>query len=583
MPSSTADVTVKTADEAARLPPSTRAEIDAALAALASGKQRWTKVSPQQRHEILSELLESFGEVAARWADACIEAEGIPPANPLAGEEWLAGPYLVCRNLRLLRDSLRDIAAGRRPRIPGGVKAGPAGQAIAHVFPGSNYDRIFYPGVTAEVWMEPGITPAALPETQAVHYFGDRTPSSGRLGLVLGAGNVSSIGPMDALYKLFVENEAVLFKAHPVNDYLGPLLVEGFAPLVERDVLRVVYGGAAEGEYLCHHPAVESIHITGSDRTVEAIAFGPGPEGARRKAARTPLLDKPISSELGNVSPVIVVPGAWSRGDHAYQAENLASMLTNNAGFNCNAARLILTHASWPGRRDLLAALRRVLASVPTRRAYYPGAGERWQRFVDAHPQTETFGDERFGRLPWAFIPDLDPEEAGDLCFTTESFAPVFAEVAIEAADAAEFVDRATAFANERLWGRLNATLIVDRSGADEPTRAAVERAVARLRYGTVSINHWAAVGYGLVVTPWGAFPGSDLYDIQSGSGWVHNTLMFDRPEKSVVRSLFRAVPKPPWFTSHKTALPLARALTEFELAPSPAKLPGIFRHALLG
>ena len=52
---------------------------------------------------------------------------------------------------------------------------------------------------------------------------------------------------------------------------------------------------------------------------------------------------------------------------------------------------------------------------------------------------------------------------------------------------------------------------------------------MADLRYGTVSVNHWAAVGYGLVITPWGAFPGHTRPDIQSGTGSVHNTLMFDR------------------------------------------------------
>ena len=50
-----------------------------------------------------------------------------------------------------------------------------------------------------------------------------------------------------------------------------------------------------------------------------------------------------------------------------------------------------------------------------------------------------------------------------------------------------------------------------------------------------MSINHWAAIGYGLVVTPWGAYPGHPPHDIQSGVGVVHNTLMFSRVEKGAV------------------------------------------------
>lgn len=573
---------LRTTDEASRLPSTPRAGMDAAVAALAAKKDAWLKVTAAERVRLLAELIASFHAVAPRWVEACLEAEGIPPANPLAGEEWLAGPYMVFKNLQQLRSSLADVAAGRRPKIPGGVTVRDDGQAVAHVFPGSAYDRLFYPGMTAEVWMEPGVTRDELPTTQAVAYF--KPEGKGRLALVLGAGNVSSIGPMDALYKLFVEDRVVLFKAHPVNDYLGPLLEEGFAPLVERGFFQVVYGGAAEGAYLGEHPAVDEIHVTGSDKTVDAIVFGPGEEGRRRKAERRPRTTKGISSELGNVSPVIVVPGPWSAADFAYHGENLVTMLANNAGFNCNATRVVITHAGWSGRGELLGAVRQKLSTLPSRRAFYPGAGDRWQAFVSSHPQAERFGEESFGRLPWAFIPGVDPDATGDLCFTTEAFASVFAETALEADGVALFLRRAVDFANRRLWGTLNACLIVHPASlADPAVAAAFEQAVADLRYGTVAINHWPAIGYGLVVTPWGAFPGSDLYDVQSGTGWVHNTLMFDRAQKAVVRGPFRARPKPPWFVSHRTAHRLGRVLTEFEAAPSLLKLPAILGHALAG
>jgi acyl-CoA reductase-like NAD-dependent aldehyde dehydrogenase len=74
---------------------------------------------------------------------------------------------------------------------------------------------------------------------------------------------------------LVVELQVVILKMNPVNAYLGPLLEAGFQALVQRGVLRIVYGGAAERAYLCQHPAVDTIHMTGSDRTFEAIVFGP--------------------------------------------------------------------------------------------------------------------------------------------------------------------------------------------------------------------------------------------------------------------------------------------------------------------
>lgn len=64
--------------------------------------------------------------------------------------------------------------------------------------------------------------------------------------------------------------------------------------------------------------------MTGSAATQDAIVFGTGTEGTGRKKAGTPLLDKPATSELGGVSPTIVLPGGWSEADLRYQAEQIA-------------------------------------------------------------------------------------------------------------------------------------------------------------------------------------------------------------------------------------------------------------------
>lgn len=563
-----------------------RPELDRAVAALQERKGAWAAVGVRERIDLLKRLRRDFLGVSDRWAAAGIAAEGIDPESPAAAEETLAGPYLVLRNLRLLQQSLEDIAETGRPRIPGPVRTLPNGQVAAQVFPMDLYDRLFYSGVTAEIWMQPGVTPGNLHETMAVSYQAG-ADRSGAVALVLGGGNASSIGPMDALYKLFVENQVVLLKAHPVNAYLGPLLEEGFQALGRRGYFQIVYGGAEEGAYLCRHPGVDEIHITGSDRTYDAIVFGTGEEGRRNKAERRRILTKRVTAELGNVSPVIVMPGpagSWTDADIAFQAENLVSMLVNNAGFNCNAARVVVQSARWPERARLDAAVRALLAKVPPRQAYYPGAADRYDAFLAAHPQAHQVGTRQGTQLPWAWLPELDPTRKDDIAFTTEAFCGVFGEAGIDGSDPVDFLERAVAFANDTLWGTLNATLIVHPATMKDPVTAkAVEKAIADLRYGTVSLNHWAAVGYGLGVTPWGAFPGHEPHDIRSGVGVVHNTLMFDRIEKGVVRSPFRTFPKPAWFATHKTAHRLVPKLTRFETAPSVAKLPGIFALALRG
>lgn len=569
------------ADVTGAIPPSSREDIDQALEDLTGKKDEWARLPVADRRAILRELLKDFAQVGDLWADKVRAAEGIPGGSATAGEEWLAGPYFILRNLRLLDDALGDVETHGQPRIPGPVE-GHGARVTARVFPQTLYDRIFFTGIEAEVWMEPGVTVEGLAETQAVAY--KAADPKGEVCLVLGAGNVSSIGPMDALYKLFVENKVVIYKVHPLNAYLGPILAEGFQALVDWGVLRIVYGGAEVGDVLANHASVDEIHITGSDKTVEAIVFGPGEEGALRKKQRQPKNSKPISSELGNVSPAIVVPGPWTDKDIAYHAENLAAMLVNNAGFNCNATRVIIQQKGWSKRGKLMDGLRGVLAKVPTRPAFYPGAAERHAAFVDAHPDAERFGEPSDGELPWTLIADLDPQAEDDICYRTEAFCGVFSETALEARSVKEYVAKAVEFANQRLWGTLSATILVHPATLKDPEIAeAVDQAIADLRYGTVAVNSWSALGYGLVVAPWGAYPGHDVYDIQSGSGVVHNTLMFSKVEKTVVRSPFRISPKPLWFPTHKTVLGMARKLTRFEAAPSPFKLPGIIWDAIRG
>src|SRR5262249_50739793 len=152
---------------------------------------------------------------------------------------------------------------------------------VATVFPIDAWDKLILSGYHAEVWMESGVNAQNIYEHMAEFY---RAPASrGKVALVLGAGNVANIGPMDALYKLFAEGQVVVLKMNPVNEYLGPILREAFEDFVKGGFFEVVYGGAEEGEYLCNHALVDEIHITGSDKTHDAIMFGAGFEGAQRK------------------------------------------------------------------------------------------------------------------------------------------------------------------------------------------------------------------------------------------------------------------------------------------------------------
>jgi acyl-CoA reductase-like NAD-dependent aldehyde dehydrogenase len=563
------------------IPSSTQEEMDVAIVALQAHKDEWVAFSVRDRIVLIDRLIRDFADIAERWVDASIKAKGIADDSLCVGEEWAAGAWPVLKNLRQLRQSLVDIETEGHPKIPGPVTTNANGQVVAQVFPQTIYDRLFFERIRGEIWMDPDVTMEDLFKSQAVAYYDkDHT---GKVALVLGAGNVSSIGPMDVIYKLFVEDQVVLFKANPVNAYLGPLMSEAFRALIDTGFLRIVYGGAAEGAYLCNHAGIEEIHITGSDKTFDAIVFGSGAEGEKRKTERAPLLNKRITGELGNVSPVIVVPGNWSKTDLEYQAEHIDTMLTNNAGFNCNATRVIIQDADWPQRNQLLEEMRRLLSQIPARKAYYPGAIERHSMFILEHPDADRIGNASETELPWTLIAGVDASKIDDVCFTTEAFCSLFAETALQAKSVPEYIDKAVEFANRHIWGSLNATIIVHPTTLRDPEiKAAIERAIAKLGYGTVGINVWAGAGFTFGTTTWGAFPGHELQNIQSGMGVVHNTLMFSRPQKSVIWGPFRGALTPPWFvTRGKTARKLFPKLVAFEAAPSALKVPGILAAAL--
>jgi acyl-CoA reductase-like NAD-dependent aldehyde dehydrogenase len=555
----------------------TRASIEAALSDLNQNKDRWVQLDIQERIAILEEITRDLQAVAPRWIKASLEAKRLAPRSYGEGEEWIV-LAVVFRLVRLLRASLEQIRDSGRPRLPDGVHTRPDGQCVARVFPLALWERFFLANIEAEAWFEPGVSAGQITAGQA-RFHGGTHP--GKVALVLGAGNVSALVPADFLHKLFVEGQVVLLKPNPVNAYLAPLIEQGFRALIRRGFLRIATGGAAEGAFLCGHPLVEELHMTGSDRTYESIVFGPGDEGARRKAEDRPLVDKPFTAELGNISPVIVVPGPWSDDDVSAQGGRVASWMVNNAGFNCLTPRLLIQHDGWSQRRALSRAIRRALSAVPPRQAYYPGAHERHARFLDAHPDAAILGSAAEGELPWTLVEGIDPSRTDDICFRTEAFCALTAETAIGGSSVAEFLERAVDFANEVLWGTLTASILVHpRSLRDGGVSRAVDRAIARLRYGTVVVNNYGGMAYYLGVAPWGAFPGHHRGDIQSGVGFVQNALMLEQVQKSVVRCPFRLSPDPSALTSRRFH-EFGRTLALYEADPSLLKVPGVLANVL--
>lgn len=564
------------------------ASIDTALTVLSDHKQRWARLPIRDKIQYLSEIRDLAVRDAQQWVDAGLAMKGLPADSPLQGpEEWLSGPYPTVSWLTDVMATLEALRTGADPLDGLAVRTTPTGQVAVRVFPASIYDRLLLSGYELDVWLQPGVTAAGLRDAVGAFYREDNP--TGRVTLVLGAGNVSAIPMLDTLYSLIADGDVVVLKMNPVNESYGPVFEKILAPLIRDGYVQIVYGGADVGAYLADSELVEAIHITGSERTFNTIVFGPGPEGERRRAASTPLLTKPIRSELGGVGPTIIVPGPWTDADIAYQAEHLATQKLHNSGHTCVASQVLILPAGWDSTDKLLDALRKALGTSPTRQPFYPGTAQRQAAFRAAHPEAEALP----GDTDRTLLVGVDPA-SDHPAFADEFFGPIYVTTTLPGADPAEFLANAVAFANERLHGNLGANIVVHPS-TERKLGARLDQAVADLKYGSIGINVWSAFVFLASRGAWGAFPGNTADDIQSGTGVVHNALLLDQPQKNVVRAPFRPFPrslrhghstmavKPPWFLSNRTATTTARHLTAFAADPKPERLVGLFASALRG
>lgn len=546
-------------------------EIDAILDRLARTKDVWVQTNIERRIVLLERIVDGVVREARGWAEVMSQLKGVRTTEPSHGEDWMYGPAATVRCARLLLEALRHNGQPRPPKL----YRRPDGQWVAQVFPTSLIERAQGGGWRVEVWIAPD-----KPPSQGRIY---RQPSpAGKVSLVLGAGNVSSIPPTDALYKLFAEDEVVVLKMNPVNESVGPFLERAFQPLVDGGFFAIVYGGPEVGKHLTDHPLVDTIHITGSDKTHDAILWGRTPEEqATNKARMTPRIRKTVTSELGCVSPVIIVPGDWSQEDIRFHATSVAGMVAANASFNCLAAKCIVMSRSWTLRQAFLSALEDALRQTPPRKAYYPGAQDRYAQFLANTPNAHVVGEARPGCVPWTVFRDVPPKK-GEYALSNEAFCGIIVETALEANGAGDFLQRAVRFCNEDLWGSLSCAVIIDDATRAQQAQA-FDTAIEKLRYGAIAVNGSAMFLFGLMSPSWGAYPGNTLQDVGSGVGVVHNAFLFDHPQKSVHYYPFRSWPKPPWFPNHKTLTDLCRGITFLEAKPSLRRLLPVALAAMRG
>ena len=569
----------------------TTAQLDQLIAALRDGERGWAAESLASRRDLLLQVHANVAAHAEEWVRVAGEIKQLPAGSPLLGEEWISGPWAVARLRR---------GAGRH--------AGPPGSRAGTCWPGTRSGprpAAGSPSTCCRTTSSTGCCSAASgPRSGWSPASPSRRPREpGRAGLrtpeqtagvavVLGAGNIFSIAPLDVLYQLYAAQPGRPAQAQPGH---RPAAAGASRPSSPRSSSAATCASSPAtptvGDHLVTHPGVDAVHITGSEATHDAIVWGTGDDGRRGEGGRHPAPDQADHQRTRRrVARPSWCPGSWSKADlplpgraHRHPAPAQQRLQLHRRP-DRHRQRRLAAEATSSSPRCATRSRPRPPDPPGTRAASqrWPTRGARTRRF-------EAVGGTPERTLLWG----LDLRRRGRVR-VRHRVLRAGARRRRTARHRAEFLDAAVDAANERLHGTLGANLIVD-PRHQRPLGGGLREAIAQLRYGTIGVNAWTGVGYLTARATWGAFPGHPLDDIGSGRGVVHNALLLHRPERTVVYGPFRPMPrsvmtgefsltpKPPWFVTNRTAATTGRRLTEFAARPRWTALIGIFTSALRG
>lgn len=530
----------------------------ATLSGLSAGAAAFTGRDAAARAALARETALAVAGVAHAWVDAAVtikRGDTIPALRPtVVAEETATGPLATLRLLLVTVRAADEIArfgtprAASMPRVLHQAGAGTSSFIGIDMLPALGLvDRAMFGDYQATVrCVNPGdVAGFARSWREEAR---DR-PCRGGVAVVLGAGNVTGLSIADSISQIFEHGRAVLLKLHPLHAPLEPIFRTALAPLLSAGLVEIVTGGADVAAAAIASPATTHVHLTGGQAAFDAIVWG----GSRRPPHAVPVLAKPISCELGGVTPWLVIPGRYSPAELASQADLIAATIVNNTSFNCIATKCVITCRSWDQRDDFIALVARRLESQPPRLAWYPGAAATWEAVTGRTRPAD-------GTLPWTFRAGIDPVREPHW-LEREWFVPVAVEVPLDATDIEAFCSRSMAL-TRRLPGSLAASVTMPAS-LPPHDRQRADLLVEHLEYGTVAVNTWSALAYTWANTPWGGFPGATLDEPKSGIGWVHDPLLLPLVHNTILRSPLVVRPTPPWFPWHRRGEQLARGVID--------------------
>ena len=534
-------------------------DIDRNISKLRVNSAEFLNLDKTNLISMLEQTVDNIKTISYYWASLSSEKKGHLTKSK-EGEEWIGGPFSCIYALQYFIDYLQNDDGLDVTKFDESTKS-------YKVFPTKNIEKLLFPFLEGEIRFGKNLNFNQINEYRGfANRFNNNKP---KITLILGAGNVSSIPVLDALFHMIAHKSVIYIKLNPVNDYLLPIFTQVFEPFISRGFMVITEGDMEASKYLTEHEGFQQTHLTGSNYTYENIVYGRTLSDKERSLKTLPKINKkPITTELGNVTPIIVHPGNWSRAEIRHQAKKIVTAKLNNSGFNCIAAQVIVLPMHWKHTDKLKRDIKYYLKKVGDTTSYYPGANENLNDLL----QSENY--EQINNLSCStpfLVSDLDLEKeyANKEVWSTALY---FHELPYSTYE--NFCSNAVDYVNNHLWGNLGVTVLI-KNHKKKTNQGILNTYIEELKYGTVAINEWSALGFVIPTLPWGGYPGNKDNDIQSGQGYVHNALLFESPQKGIVYSRFRLSPliDPPWFVTNKKAHRIFRHLTYYQATKSKINL----------
>ena len=303
-----------------------------------------------------------------------------------------------------------------------------------------------------------------------------------------------------------------------------------------------------------------------------------------------------MTSELGCITPWIVVPTKYTRKQLVHHVQILMSGVHSNASSNCLSPKVVIFDENWDQKDEFIDCLREEWQSAVLPVAYYPGSRKRWSDYRERYPTAVEWdsktgegtkerhltppmlnaanGDKEATLLPLLCVDvevDLTSPEGRkaakqEYAFQYEPFCPVLTFATVRNTNnLQEYMESAVTLCNDYVYGSLSCSMSVPDTLKDEMS---VQTAIADLKYGSIGVNTFTGFCYQY---GWGGHTSQECLEcVESGLGRINNYLFVPHLEKVVVRAAFV------WSTHPKYNPDFVQAKKELDAVGKFVMKPGV-------